>query len=275
MIRKRLLDEPRSALAPLQVEPGPGIGDQRIFGSVEARNHRVAASVREIDEEATTRHGVGRKREAQETAFAAREHHRGEVEKVGAEGDPVLQRSNAPALFDDELHAVVGRILHECHRILKTGCVHRRRSSALASCAPAIDTTTMVARRAERGRLKQQLPNRHGEAAGGTSREAVHFAIMSVLPIGFNASLRNRRSVASTGLLKIDPAFLGVRVWEHRGRRFEVTADIRTSDPSRLRSQASPGFVQGRHPFRFTRRGVNQVPRKREATEETVQLVGR
>src|SRR4029453_17546947 len=74
----------------------------------------VAGSIREIDEEAAACVRVRREGQAEQPLFAARNHRRTHIEKIGTEHDASTHRSDASVLLDDELHLAIEWIRYEC-----------------------------------------------------------------------------------------------------------------------------------------------------------------
>ena len=121
VVRERLRDERRAA-TPLQIEAGRGVRDERIRRrSAEPRDHGVAG----VDEEPSARR-VRREREAEQPAFAARQHRAAEIQEVGVRREAAADRADASALLDDELDGAVGGILDERERRREAGGVDAR-----------------------------------------------------------------------------------------------------------------------------------------------------
>ena len=113
VIRKRLDDE-SITVWPTQVDTGRGSGHDRIGHRPQVPgNDRVPVSLpRVVDEEAAARRVVRRERQTQQTAFAATEDQRRQVEKIDRQQRAVADNANLSALFDHELHVGLCGVLH-------------------------------------------------------------------------------------------------------------------------------------------------------------------
>jgi hypothetical protein len=116
VIGERLGDERRPAgSAPVQVEPGRGIGNHRIGRPHKARYDGVPGKVCKIDEKSAARCVIGRKGEPEKPALSARAHGCTEIQEIGRQNYAVADDPNATALLDNVLDIAVGWILNESH----------------------------------------------------------------------------------------------------------------------------------------------------------------
>ena len=127
VVRERLHDVIESAL-PDHPLLGRRVGDERIAARwLVARDDAVAVrGFRVVDVEASARRVVRRKREPQQSLFAARDDAARHVEEIGAEQDAVLDHADASALLDDVLNRWIAGILNEPDRSAQAGDVRLR-----------------------------------------------------------------------------------------------------------------------------------------------------
>ena len=91
--------------------------------AAEARNHRVAVQICEVDEEPAAQHEVRREREAEQSTLAAGRDHAPQIEEVPLDG-PVTDEPDPARLLNRKERRLISRILHERHRRLQAGDEH-------------------------------------------------------------------------------------------------------------------------------------------------------
>ena len=129
VIAEWLLDGGRAGgLVPPQIEPRRRIRGQWVGRRpLEARDHRIARGVGEVDEETAGGRVRGVERETEQPLFAAAQDRAGEVQEILRLQHAVLDHAHAAALLHHVLNASIGGILDEGHWRGQAGDVNAAR----------------------------------------------------------------------------------------------------------------------------------------------------